>query len=151
MAHLRLGLVAAALAACESPVSPGEMRALAEAEARWAARGFPDYAIEMLHVCFCAPEVTQWARVEVVAGSVSRVVLLESGADMSAEQRSYFQTVEQVFGAIREANNHYGGLKDVIVEFDRTLGFPTEVNFVPEPDLVDGGGARYLRNAGPIP
>ena len=64
-----LGCVAAALAACESPLSPAELRALAQAEAQWTARSFQDYVIEVRQACFCPPEVTQWARVEVIAGA----------------------------------------------------------------------------------
>jgi hypothetical protein len=54
------------LAACQSPLSSSERLRLAEGEAKWAARGYGDYSIEMRRSCFCAPEVNAWARVEVV-------------------------------------------------------------------------------------
>lgn len=144
-----LGLLAASLVAWESPLSPSELRALAEAEARWGARSFQDYAFEIRRSCFCEPEVTQWARVEVVGGSVNRVVLLESGAEVAPAQRGRFPTVELVFSSIRAANDDES-LEDVIVEFDRQLGFPRRVTFVPKPDILDGGSSSYLRYAGPI-
>lgn len=145
-----LGLVAAGLAACGSPLSPSELRALAEAEARWAARSFPDYSIEMRQGCFCPPVLTQWARVEVVAGRVDRVVLLATGAEVPAAQRVLFSTVEDVFNHIRTAS-HDDWLKDVVVAFDPELGFPTYVGFISKPNVADAGSSYSLRNAGPVP
>ena len=144
-----LGFVAAALAACESPLSPAELRALAQAEAQWTARSFQDYVIEVRQACFCPPEVTQWARVEVIAGAVNRVVLLDSGAEVPSDQRGRFPTVEQIFNYIRSARDD-DWLKDVVVEFDREFGFPTYVSFVPKPAILDAGGAYYVRHAGPV-
>lgn len=91
-------LAAISLAACTSPLSPSELRALIEAEARWAARGFQDYAFETRTICGeCAGIVMNWARVEVAGGSVNRVVLLASGTEVSPEERGYFATVEDRF------------------------------------------------------
>ena len=145
-----LVLLAASVVACESPLSPGESFALERAEAQWATRSFQDYAIEVRGACFCPEPVTQWARVEVVAGGVDRVVLLAVGEEVPAAQRTYFRTVEQMFTSIRTVANE-DWVKDVVVEFDRDLGFPTYVSFVPKPDILDAGAAYYWRNAGPIP
>ena len=145
-----LVVLAASLTACESPLSPAELRALADAEARWAARGFQDYTFEIRRSCFCEPLITQWARVEVVGGQMTRVVLLDTGAEVPPAQRGRFVTVEQVFTSIRAANQNEL-LDDVIVEYDQQLGFPTRVRFIAKPDILDGGSASYLRNAGPVP
>src|SRR2546426_2640120 len=139
-------LLGAALAACESPLSPNESLALAQAEARWATRGFKNYAIETRQACFCPPEVTQWARVEVVSDSVARVILLESGAEVPADPRGRLLTVERGFREIPTANDQ-DWLKDVVARFNPELGFPTQVDFVPKPGILDAGGAYYLRNA----
>jgi len=87
--------------------------------------------------------------VEVVAGNVSRVVVLETGVDVPLAERPFFPTVEQVFNYIRAANSD-DGLKDLVVQFDRALGFPAYVSFVSKPDILDGGGTYYLRNARPV-
>jgi hypothetical protein len=145
-----LVVLAASLTACESPLSLGELRALADAEARWASRGFQDYTFEIRRSCFCEPLITQWARVEVVGGQLTRVVLLEPGEEVPPAQRGRFLTVEQVFTSIRAANQSEL-LDDVIVEFDQQLGFPTHVSFITKPDILDGGTASDLRNAGPFP
>ncbi len=137
-----LGLLGVSLAGCESPLSPGELRLLAQAEARWEARSFPDYTIEMRQACFCPQEVTQWARLEVRGGRIARVVSLETGAEVPPDKLVYFRTVEQVFASIRQANN-------VVAEYDRLLGFPTQVDFVPKRGILDAGSTFYLRNAAP--
>ncbi|HEY6926226.1 MAG TPA: DUF6174 domain-containing protein [Steroidobacteraceae bacterium] len=148
--RLALLAIAGCLAGCESPLSPGELRVLVGAEARWAARNFPDYTIEMRQACFCPPEVTQWARVEVVAGHVNRATLLGSGTDVSPDKLVYFRTAEDVFTFIRQANQD-DALEDVVAEYDPTLGFPTQVDFIPKSGLLDSGSSFYLRNAAAAP
>jgi hypothetical protein len=147
---LLLGLSAAVSACGESPLSPTEFLRLADAEARWAARPFPDYAFEIRQACFCAPELTQWARVEVVGGQISRVVVLATGVELPPLERSYFPTVERVFSSIHSASDD-DYLRDIRVEYDHQLGYPTRVDFVSKPEIADGGGTYYLRNAGPAP
>lgn len=146
---LVLALSAAAAACAESPLSPIESIRLAEAEARWAARPFPDYSFETRHACFCPFEMTQWARVEVVGGQVSRVVVLATGAELPPLQRSYFKTVEGVFASIHSAQDD-DYLQDIRFEFDPQLGYPTQVDFVSQPTIADGGASYFLRNAAPV-
>jgi hypothetical protein len=147
---LLLSLWAAAATACDSPLSPSEWLRLTDAEARWAARPFPDYSFEMFESCFCPAEMTQWARVEVVNDQVSRVVLLATGADVPPPRRDYFPTVERIFSYIHSAN-HDDYLRDLVVAFDPHLGYPTQVDFLSKPDIMDGGATYYLRNAAAMP
>jgi len=143
-------LLGASLSACESPLSPGELLALGEAEARWARRSFPDYAFEIRRSCCCEPLVTQWAHVEVRGGVVSRVILLETGVEVSPQERGRFPTVEGTFASIRAATQDEW-LDDIKVEFDPVLGYPTRITFDPKPDILDGGSATYLRSMTPMP
>ena len=53
----------------------------------------------------------------VVGGQMTRVVLLDTGAEVPPAQRGRFVTVEQVFTSIRAANQNEL-LDDVIVEYD---------------------------------
>ena len=143
-----LSALALCVAACESPLSPGELLALGDAEARWARRSFEDYAFEIRRSCFCDPFITTWARVEVVGGAVSRVVFVESGAEATAQELGRFPTVEGIFARIRAAMDDES-LEDISVEFDPALGFPTRVVFQTKPDILDGGISTYVRNVGP--
>ena len=85
-----------------------------------------------------------------INGTVNRVVLVESGTEVSPSERTYFWTVEQVFSAIRAAQ-HDDWVKDVVAEFDPQLGFPTSVSFVPKDGILDAGSLRSMRNAAALP
>jgi len=143
-------MLAIGLLACESPLSTSERLRLAEGEAKWAARGYRDYAIEMRRSCFCAPEVNGWARVEVVAGGVQRVTLLESGEVITDSRRSYWATVEQLFQSLRETEEG-DWLEDIEFTLDRLLGYPTEISWISTPNVQDAGATQYLRNPAPLP
>lgn len=145
-----LALLAIGLAACESPLSSSERRLLAEGQAKWAARGYGDYSIEMRRSCFCVPEVNDWARVEVVAGTVSRVTLLHSGEIITDARRTYWSTVEQLFRSLRETDQD-DWLEDIRFTLDPVLGYPTEVSWISTPNVQDAGATQYLRNPAPHP
>lgn len=138
------------LVACDSPLSPSELRRLAVAEQRWASRGFADYSIETSSSCFCPPETIGWVRIEVVAGQVRKATLLGTGEVITDARLAYWNTVETLFGFIRTASaDDY--LADLEVAFDPILGFPTLVNWIPEEGILDGGATRMLRSAQPLP
>ena len=146
-----LAVVAAATAACSaSPLVPSEVRELDRAEVRWAARPFRAYSIEMKTSCFCPPIIDQWARVEVVSDSVTRVVLVDSGTEVSPAERPSFRTVEWLFSTIRSAQDAEW-VKDVVASYDPVLGFPTYVSFIPKDGITDAGSVHYLRNAAALP
>jgi len=145
-----LAIGSALLSACSSLLSPKEVLELADAEARWGARPFSDYRFETYTSCFCDPEISQWARVEVTAGVVTRVVLLASGTEVVPDRRQYFHTVEGLFTWIRQGQ-YDSDLADISAEYDPQLGYPTLVRFVAEPNIADGGSAHYARNVAPLP
>lgn len=143
-------ILALGLLACESPLSSSERRLLAEGQARWAARGYGDYSIEMRRSCFCAPEVNDWARVEVVAGTVARVTLIQSGEIITDSRRTYWSTVEQLFSSLRESGED-DWLEDIRFTLDPLLGYPTEINWISTPNVQDAGATQYLRHPVPLP
>lgn len=143
-------ILALGLTACESPLSSSERRLLAEGQAKWAARGYGDYSIEMRRSCFCAPEVNDWARVEVVGGMVSRVTLLQSGEIITDFRLTYWSTVEQLFSSLRETDEE-DWLEDIEFTLDRVLGYPTEIRWISPENVLDAGAIQYLRNPAPLP
>lgn len=145
-----VGILAGAALGCGSPLSPYERRELEQAEARWAARPFESYSYEIRLGCFCPPTVTEWARVEVVGGTVSRVVLVESGAEVNSGDRAWFKTMEQLFTDIRQASRDEV-YDDIVVRFDGDLGFPTSIQYIPKPGVLDAGAHHSLRNARALP
>ena len=145
-----LAVLAVGLAACESPLSSSERRLLAEGQAKWAARGYGDYSIEMRRSCFCPPEITEWARVEVVGATVSRVTLLQSGETITDFRLSYWSTVEQLFSDLRETGEE-DWLEDIEFTLDPVLGSPTEIRWISPDNVLDAGAIQFLRNPAPLP
>ena len=145
-----LVILAVGLIACESPLSSSERRLLAQGQAKWAARGYGDYSIETRRSCFCAPEVNDWARVEVVGGMVSRVTLLQSGEVITDFRLTYWSTVEQLFSSLRETDEE-DWLEDIEFTLDPVLGYPTEIRWTSPENVLDAGAIQYLRNPAPLP
>lgn len=136
------------LAACEASRSPAEIM-LADARDRWNARTFPNYSFEMRQDCFCGPEVTQWARIEVVNGVVRRVVLVAGGAEVAENMLPAFPSIEMVFDQIEAGPAAW--IAKVEAQYDDALGFPTLVSFVGKPEVADADATYYLRNVAPLP
>lgn len=145
-----LAMLAVGLMACESPLSNSERRLLAEGQAKWAARGYGDYSIEMRRSCFCAPEVNDWAKVEVVGGTVARVTLLHSGETITDSRLTYWSSVEQLFSSLRETDED-DFLEDVEFTLDPVLGYPTEIHWKFPDNVLDAGAIQFLRNPAPLP
>lgn len=145
-----LAILAIGLAACESPLSSSERLRLAAGEEKWAARGYRDYSIEMRRSCFCAPEVNDWARVEVVGGTVSRVTLLQSGEIITDSRLTYWSTVEQLFSSLRETDEE-DWLEDIEFTLDPVLGYPAEIRWISPDNVLDAGAIQFLRNPAPLP
>lgn len=145
-----LAMIAVGLAACQSPLSNSERRLLAEGQAKWAARGYGDYSIEMRRSCFCPPEINEWARVEVMGGTVSRVTLLQSGETITDARRSYWYTVEQLFSDLRETDEE-DWLEDIEFTLDPVLGYPTEIRWISPDNVLDAGATQFLRIPAPLP
>ena len=144
-----LAILVLGLTACESPLSSSERRLLAEGQAKWAARGYGDYSIEARRSCFCAPEVNAWARVEVVGGTVARVILIDTGEIITDSRRTYWSTVEQLFASLRETEE-LDWLEDIRFTLDPVLGYPTEISWISTPNVQDAGSTQFLRNPAPL-
>lgn len=135
--------------ACQTPSSIDGARVLAEARDRWSERGFPNYSFEMQQSCFCAPETTQWARIDVVDGAVRRVVLVASGAEVSDELFPAFPSIESIFDQLEAEPPAW--IERIEAEYDAALGFPTVVRFVSKPEVADADATYSLRNVNPLP
>lgn len=148
--HYRMLLAAAvaASAGCGAgPFSPSEARALAAAEARWAAQGPTHYTIEMRRICFCPPEVAEWATVEVRNGEVVAAKLL-SGDSVPASLWSQRPPVPDVFAQLHAPPADW--VRDVTATYDPVTGYPTAVAFDSKEDIADAGWTLEARNLVPL-
>ena len=132
------------------PVSPTEAMELVRAEATWAAKGFESYAIEVRIACGeCPSYASQSVRVEVVGGVFNRAVLVATGEDITEDYGGYRTPVESMFARIRNANSD-PNLRDLVVEYDETFGYPSSVASHYDPSLADAGSGVLLRNLEPL-
>jgi len=148
---LLIGVLSCLLAACSSPLSPAEVLALRNAKARWAARPFQAYSYEFVISCGECPDVVrQWARVAVSNGQVVGVVHVASDSALSPQYWTSFTTVDGLFARI-EGYQHDDWVKDVIVEFDPRLGYPTVISTFAKPGIQDADAVQLARNLVPTP
>ena len=109
MKHSRRMLVSllavCSLAGCAAISGPDEAvpvsGEVAEQRARWEAQRLDDYRFTLARTCFCLPEATQPARVEVRGDRVVRVVSLQTGRELD---RGLGLTVEELFDRIAAAH-----------------------------------------------
>lgn len=113
-------IVAFAFVACKSTTTP--QGGLANARARWAARGPDSYAVTITRSCECMPEASGSVRVTVRSKSVESRVYASSGAPVTAQYASAFPSIEELFVMIDEAIRRGASVQ---VKYDPTLGYPT--------------------------
>ena len=141
--------VSSCLLACTSPLSPTEVLELGRAERRWAARQFDAYTFEYRVSCgLCPPFFYQLTRVSVYQGQVYSVVYVANDSALAPEESAYFPSVDSLFAEIRRLP-HEDWVRDVKVEYDPALGYPTLIEAISHPNIADAGGAEYIRNLVP--
>lgn len=128
-------LVGAAVGGC-GIVDPGDEApaTLAEARARWEARGFDDYTLEVRISCFCPPETAGPFRVVVADGRRVRVERVDGG-EVQPEVAVDVPDVEGLFTRIEEALAR--DAHRVEARYDPTLGSPVYVSLDLDPQVVD--------------
>ncbi len=156
LTRLAAVLLTGATLSCSSNriVGPHDLVRLAAAESRWNERAFADYTYEIFIGCFCTPEVTRWTRVTVRDGAVVQAEHVEPHPDIPLTTFDYWHPIDTVFSRVRAAMVDRGStsyLKDVVVQYDPALGYPTRVEFVSRPNIADGGATWELRNVTPLP
>jgi hypothetical protein len=132
------------------PFSAGDERALAEAQARWAAAGLVDYRVEVRTICFCVSALPVFTALDVRDGVVITAVPLESGHDDNIPLTAW-PTVAEAFDVIERAAQNDAVYTEVEVEYDAEMGYPRSVDLTCRPDILDCGLTYELRNLEPLP
>lgn len=111
-------------------------QALDDARARWAAAGTPNYDYDYSASCFCGPEVTRPARVEVRGGVVVAVFDKETGEPRTPLSSWYTIAglLDRIQGWINLPAN------SLTVTYDPATGIPTSVSVDPIRNAVDDEG-----------
>ncbi|HUG27774.1 MAG TPA: DUF6174 domain-containing protein [Gemmatimonadales bacterium] len=143
-------LLATVVSACGNDVfSPSEENARAEAAAKWAARPFTNYVFEMRQDCQCPEVALAWNRVEVVNGIIVKVTPVGGTVPVEPELHPLWLTVEDLFLRLRGPHPDRNVI-DIRAQYDATLGYPTQADFIYEGLFSDQTTSYFLRNAGPL-
>ncbi len=141
--------ILAALAGCEGgPFSPSEQRELEAARARWNAANIRSYTVEQRISCFCSPHLNFLTRVVVEVGVVVEAVPVEELPFGFEPSLLGWVTVEEAFDRIENLSRS-SHLKELEVEYDPVLGYPTRVTNICSPEVQDCGSTLTLQNLTP--
>jgi hypothetical protein len=137
--------------ACNDAIGPDDIRELSQARARWNAREFADYSYEIKTLCFCPPEINQWARVSVRAGVVVDVQPVDTDPVYPITYQQWWQPIDSLFVNIhRTMTENASELEAVVVEYDSQLGYPKNVEIRYKPTILDAGAIIHVRNVVPL-
>lgn len=142
-------LVLLAGTACSSSTLP-HGRELTIAQARWEARAFQAYEMEIRISCFCPPEINEWSRVRVEDGTVVGVMRLSDSTEYSSDRWTMWPTVDEIFERL-EAVRGSDAYARFTATFDPLLGYPHESALIERPGVADAGVSHHIRRLGPIP
>lgn len=143
-------VLALVVSACGTDVfSPSEENARAEAEAKWLARPFSNYVVEMRLDCICPEPTLAWNRVQVVNGAITLVTPVDGTTPVDSELYPLWPTVEDLFRKLKGPHPDRNVI-DIRAQYEATLGYPTQADFIYEGFLSDQTTSYFLRNAGPL-
>jgi hypothetical protein len=120
-----------AACSCTAPAA-GELR---ENEQKWAAHNISDYSYTLRIGCFCPQEITSPVVVEVRNRTTVSVKYVDSGQPASNSSFDKANTVEDLFAIVRGAISQKAD--KLTVEYDPSLGYPTQISIDPIKDAVD--------------
>ena len=116
----------------------GDVQALRDLQARWKALGVTRYQFVLARSCFCVPDVTQPAVVEVRDGVVTRATAQSDGRALDV---SLFLTIDQLFERAIEAA---GRGEPIELQHDERYAYPTQLTVG---SLAADAGVAYAVSA----
>ncbi len=145
-----LFLLATVVSACGTDVfSPSEENTRAEAQAKWLARPFANYAFELRLDCRCEEVSLSWNRVEVRNGLITKVTPVGGTVPVDPELHPLWLTVEDLFAKLKGPHPSRNVI-DIRAQYDATLGYPIQADFIYDGLFSDQTISFFLRNAGPL-
>jgi len=146
--HVRWAVALCLLGACSS-TGPVDLAQLDDAQARWSQREFTDYTYEARILCFCPTEIVSRVRVEVRDDSIASVTDVATDQQVARTFWNAWNTVDDLFQRIRQAPRSSGVVR-VDATYDAGLGFPSDVDFVPDEGIADGGWSQTIFELAPL-
>ena len=156
MRKLVFVFVALALAAC----SMGSRSEIEQNREKWQNADFSHYRFHLTVGCFCVFSQDMPLIIEVQNGEMVSMEY-QSGNEIDASTREYFQrfaTIDKIFAEIEKdfqtvdsGDASQDKADEVIVEYDETYGFPTQVNVDFVKEAIDDELYLTLSNVERLP
>ncbi len=118
-----IALAVTAALGCGDGVSP-ELGSFDASLQLWQDAGPADYRYTFQRLCFCID--IRAVEIEVRAGAIVSVTVIETNEQLAASEFSRFETVEGLFAVVRDAMERPAEVLEVT--YHPTLGYPTQIN-----------------------
>lgn len=133
--------------ACGSSTLPHEGE-LTISQAKWEARAFDGYEMEIRISCFCPPEINEWSRVRVEDGAVVGVMRLSDSTEHASDRWTMWPTVDEIFERLDGVRGS-GVYARFTATFDPVLGYPHDATLIERPGVADAGVSHHIRSLEP--
>jgi hypothetical protein len=137
MKKLILIVMALILTACASANALDNQSEIEKNKEKWQEAGISHYRFNVAVGCFCVFSQDMPLVIEVKDGNVVSMAF-QNGKEIDPSFMELFNkyaTVDRIFGEVEAALN--GGADNVVVQYDPTYGFPTEVTIDVEQQAAD--------------
>jgi hypothetical protein len=151
MKKLILIVMALILTACASATALGTQSEIEQNQERWQEAGISHYRYHLSISCFCVFTQDMPLIIEVQDGKVLSMEY-QSGKEIDASLLELFEkyaTIDRIFTELTADLN--GAADEVIVKYDPTYGFPTEVTIDVEKQATDDELYLSLSNFEELP
>ncbi|MBD2388842.1 DUF6174 domain-containing protein [Cylindrospermum sp. FACHB-282] len=101
----------------------------------WNDQNISNYRYTLTRSCFCTAEARGPVVVEVRNGATSSVTLVATGQPVAPDIFKEYDTVPKLFNVIKEAIA--GKASSLTVEYNSTLGYPTQINIDYNSQIAD--------------
>jgi hypothetical protein len=152
MKNLILVVMALILAGCAAMGSAlGNQSEIQQNKEKWQAAGISHYRFHLFVGCFCVFTEDMPLIIEVQDGKIVSMEF-QSGKTIDPSLMELFEkyaTIDRVFAEVEAGLN--GGADNVVVKYDPTYGFPTEVTLDFEQQAADDEVYLTLSNFEKLP
>ena len=130
-------LIALVLTACAAGVASGSQTEIGQNKDKWQDANISHYRYELYISCFCVFNEDMPLIIEVQDGKVVSMEF-QSGKEIDPSLLELFDkyaTIDRIFAEVEAGLN--GAADNVVVKYDPTYGFPTEVTIDVEQQAAD--------------
>ena len=130
-------LIALVLTACAAGVASGSQTEIGQNKDKWQDANISHYRYELFISCFCVFNEDMPLIIEVQDGKVVSMEF-QSGKEIDPSLLELFDkyaTIDRIFAEVEAGLN--GAADNVVVKYDPTYGFPTEVTIDVEQQAAD--------------